>query len=240
MHRIIVFKDQLIDDLNHEVHKLQKDLADFSILSDFEGIPAGHYLRHKFGSLNSTDGTPSCTTSSPSSEKQSSGLDESVPKPTKDNVDLLIENNAPNQLNNDMKRIFLYSQMSSNQITIENIKNLPDLTMNLDATVDESIYVNSSEDDFKSLSSSQEILSQDNGSLNGQNLLMGKETEEEHQNLMLELQKCKENEAKWEQEKQKILIYQQQLQKKYLEVLGKTEELEEKLKDLSNKGKEHE
>lgn len=228
MNRIILFKDQLIEDLNHEVQKLQKELADFSILSDYEGIPAGHYLRHKFCSLNSTDTNSSpCTTSSPSSEKHSV-IDETTKQPSKDN--------SSNQLNNEMKRVFLYSQISSNQITIENVKNLPDLTMNLDTNVDESIYVNSSEDDFKSLSSSQEILSQDNTSFNGHNSLLISEKEtQEHLKLMIELQKCKENEIKWEQEKQKILIYQQQLQKKYLEVLGKTEELEEKLKDLSDK-----
>lgn len=237
MSRIILFKDQVIEALNNEIQKLQKDLAEFSILSDYEGIPAGHYLRHKYDSLNSTGTNSSpCTTSSPTSEKFSGISDESALciKPTKDS------NNTSHHVSNEMKRVFLYSQISSNQITIENIKNLPDLRMNHNAAIDDSIYVNSSEDDFKSLSSSQEILSQDNISLNGQSSHESEKQREEYQKLTLELQKSKESyeaeKIKWAQEKEKVLIYQRQLQKKYLEVLGKTEELEEKLKNaLKNK-----
>lgn len=218
----------MIEELNHEVQKLQKELSEFSMLSDYESISTDQYFKQKFTSPKYTSTKSSLyTTCSPSSEKRLEA-EENSNESSNEQVDLL-NGNTSNQLSNEMKRVFLYSQISPN-ITLENIKNLPDLTLNLSTSVDESIYVNSSEDDFKSLSSSQEILSPDNTSLNEQHLLISEVETEEHQTLLLELQKCKENEIKWEQEKQKILIYQRQLQQSILEVLGKTERLEEKFK----------
>lgn len=223
---VMLFKDQLIDELNLEVQKSQKELCHFSIMSNNEG----QYLRHKCNSTNSTGTTSSpCTTSSPYSSALCSGMELITNKPSNDKVDILIGSTA-----SERKRVFLNSQINQNQTTMENMNNLPDLAMDLSITGDESIYVNSSEDDFKSLSSSQGILFPDNTSLNERHLLMSEIESEEHQTLLLELQKCKENEMKWEQEKQKILIYQRQLQKKYIEVLKKTEELEEKFINQTN------
>lgn len=218
---VMLFKDQLIDELNLEVQKSQKELCHFSIMSNNES----QYFRHKCSSTNSTDTTSSpCTTSSPYSSALCSVMELITNKPTNDKVDILIASTA-----SERKRVFLNSQIDQNQTTMENINNLPDLAMDFSITGDESIYVNSSEDDFKSLSSSQGILFPDNISLNERHLIMSEIESEEHQTLLLELQKCKENEMKWEQEKQKILIYQRQLQKKYTEVLKKTEELEKKI-----------
>uniref|UniRef100_A0A336MUI6 CSON007699 protein n=1 Tax=Culicoides sonorensis TaxID=179676 RepID=A0A336MUI6_CULSO len=216
LYQIIQFKDQIIEALNIEVQKLQKDLSDFSILSDYEGIPAGHYLRQKYDSMNST-GT---NNSSPNSEEKSA----------------IIQNphisDKPIENDDEIKNVLIYSRINSSQITLENIKNLPDITLNFNnGNTDENIYINSSEDDFKSLSSTQDILSQD------QNSMILEEKDKELTKLVLELQKCRENyeadKIKWTQEKEKVLTYQKQLQKKYLEVLSKTEVLETKLRSLS-------
>lgn len=228
--------------MNNEIQKLQKEIADLSLVNDYEGVPSGRFIRNKCNhSLGSTGTTTSpCTTSSsneldhhtPNPDSSSSSTDAfKFDKPQ--NFDLV---NSFNKLC-ESKRLFLNSQIEScDGDDAKYNNNLPDVTYveasnRTCSSTDETdnIYVNSSEDDFKSLSPARELL------LSKHSTVVGDDVKGEVARLNAELESCRKNfeleKIKWLEEKEKVLIYQRQLQKNYLDVIKRTQELEKKLEN---------
>jgi Fez1 len=157
-------------------------------------------------------------------------------------------------------------------LNLQNIKNLPDITLNLncdhlqgnspaDSCLTYSDIMNrgyssnsnSSEDDFKSLTPSQDDDGTDGKTGDGLKLAPptivttthiklfnvndtngpASDTVTEAENLKNELEASKiifeEERLKWAEEKEKVLDYHRQLQNNYVEILKRTQELESKL-----------
>lgn len=195
--------------MNNEIQKLQKELADISLLNDYEGVPAGRFMRHHHNHHHHHH-----STSKPNNSLDSTGTTTS-PCTTTSSSD------HGDTCSSSRKLVFLNSQMGDETGTYDTIRSPSSECCNGDQ-----IYVNSSEDDFKSLSPAQD---------EPPPLKKTAEEASEVERLQAELEACRKNfeteKGKWAEEKNKVMIYQRQLQKNYLEVLKRTQELEEKLKN---------
>ncbi|XP_058120846.1 uncharacterized protein LOC131284992 [Anopheles ziemanni] len=113
-------------------------------------------------------------------------------------------------------------------------------------------HQSSSDDDYKSMTPTpehenedgdNEAQSKDSPALKGSGKTVGHKTplctDGELERLKDELVSCRENfeqeKAKWADEKEKVLIYQRQLQKNYVDMCKRTQQLEEQLKALQTK-----
>ncbi|KFB53659.1 AGAP004530-PA-like protein [Anopheles sinensis] len=113
-------------------------------------------------------------------------------------------------------------------------------------------HQSSSDDDYKSMTPTPEHENEDEGSeaqpkeppaLKGSGKMVAHKaplgTDGELERLQGELLACRENfeqeKAKWADEKEKVLIYQRQLQKNYVDMCKRTQQLEEQLKALQMK-----
>lgn len=184
---------------------------------------------NKSNYFNGSTGTTTspCTTSS-------NEIDHSANTPNPDSYLNAANSKLLNNLNKfcDNKRAFLHSQIegydspeSLDHYNLQDTAYADSANHNYSVPDDtvENIYVQSSEDDFKSLSPSEDLLKHT--------------SDENHKNevarltaeLELSRKKFEQEKLRWSEEKEKVLAYQRELQKKYLEVMKRTQELEEKI-----------
>uniref|UniRef100_A0AAG5CQQ2 Uncharacterized protein n=1 Tax=Anopheles atroparvus TaxID=41427 RepID=A0AAG5CQQ2_ANOAO len=115
------------------------------------------------------------------------------------------------------------------------------------STLESYHHQSSSDDDYKSMTPTQELEHEEEGSLAQSNEMLSSPAvakavaqeapqlnDVEIHRLNRELESCRENfeqeKAKWADEKEKVLIYQRQLQKNYVDMCKRTQQLEQQLK----------
>ena len=227
--------------MNNEIQKLRKELSDLSIVSGYENAPSGRYSRFK-KKLDLEGGL--LTNSLPPDDQNEEDSDE------KENSTY-----ACNRIDLD-KKFFLSTQICNysdedkikDMLEAYNCKNLPDITLNLTASNKDSLIIDSffhspeiqmipdnmaplSDDDYKSMTPTTLDNEDDEPDVEKDEKKL-----DEIKRLEGELEKYKENfdreRIKWIEEKEKVLVYQRQLQANYLEMSKRTQVLEEKLRKI--------
>ncbi|XP_055684314.1 leucine zipper putative tumor suppressor 1 isoform X2 [Lutzomyia longipalpis] len=249
LNRIIILKDQVIMAMTNEIQKLRKELSDVSLLQSYEGIPpgrntVGRYRRDILDFLYTENDSNSGEERNKCPEKDItkclSKMEESKRNTLQDYPFLAkVENNPDKKKTptiDEMKTIFLNNQIYPYDCK-DSVSNLFNMTLNLLQPApttkmdqeDEASETESSKCD-KSQASSPTTTADS--------------TDDQVKHLQTELEEAKasfdQEKLKWAEEKEKVLFYQRQLQLSYMQMIKRTQMLEEKLeaKGISGEGSE--
>ncbi|GAB0087132.1 uncharacterized protein DMENIID0001_014090 [Sergentomyia squamirostris] len=233
LNRIIILKDQVIMAMTNEIQKLRKELSDLTLLQTYEGIPPGRNTVAKYR-RDILDFLYSDT--NPGDKDLTKYLTETK-RNTLQDYQLLakVDNNNTDKTGSkkttldEMKTIFLNNQIYPYDCK-DSVSNLFNMTLNLLQSNTASKPCSEHEDEISETDSSNKTVSQSSSPTTADN----DEFTSQVKTLQVELDEAKasfdQEKQKWAEEKEKVLFYQRQLQLNYMQMIKRTQLLEERLK----------
>ncbi|XP_059618212.1 leucine zipper putative tumor suppressor 2 isoform X2 [Phlebotomus argentipes] len=239
LNRIIILKDQVIMAMTNEIQKLRKELSDVSLLQSYEGIPPGRntackYRRDILDFLYAENDTNSGEDRDKCPEKDItkfiSKIEETKRNTLQDYPFLAkVENNTDKSKKpslDEMKTIFLNNQIYPYDCK-DSVSNLFNMTLNLLQPSSPAKNPSDPEDETSSETESSKATDSQSSSPTST-------ADSTVKTLQTELEEAKasfdQERVKWAEEKEKVLFYQRQLQLSYMQMIKRTQLLEERLK----------
>ncbi|XP_055712623.1 leucine zipper putative tumor suppressor 1 isoform X2 [Phlebotomus papatasi] len=253
LNRIIILKDQVIMAMTNEIQKLRKELSDVSLLQSYEGIPPGRNTMPRFRRdildfLYAENDTKSGEDRDKCPEKDItkylSKIEETKRNTLQDYPFLAKVENNPDKGEkkttiDEMKTIFLNNQIYPYDCK-DSVSNLFNMTLNLlqpNPSSSPTIKHKSDEDEVGSETESSKCDKQTDSQSSSPTTTADSSDDrqicDKVKNLQTELEEAKasfdQERLKWAEEKEKVLFYQRQLQLSYMQMIKRTQMLEERL-----------